>query len=112
MSYSTDQVVRGIINYADNEVMVKLPTTAKWVMGTIIGIASTKSTQVIENLKHNPIVNALGVVDEAGNIDVDTIILSMKDAAEKYGNLTLDVAMLGKMTFSAADIDRLRSYIQ
>lgn len=110
MSYSADAVVNGLISYADNEVMVKLPTSGKWIMGTVMGIATTKVTKVAEVLQTNPIANMLEIVDENGNIDVDAIVNSMRESADRYGNLTLDVPFVGKMTFTASDVDRLRTY--
>lgn len=112
MNYSTEQVINGIINYADNEVMHKLPTTGKWIMGTVIGIASNKASKVIDNLKSNPIIVALDIIDENGNIDADTLLQAMKESANHYGNVTLEVPMVGKLTFSSSDIDMLKSYIQ
>ena len=110
--YSTEQIVNGIINYADSEVMHKLPTTGKWVIGTAIGIASNKASKIIDNLKSNPIVVALDIIDENGNIDVDTVLQAMKQSADHYGNVSLEVPMVGKLTFSSSDIDMLKSYIQ
>ena len=111
MNYSTDQVIRGIINYADDEVITKLPTAGKWIVGTVIGVASNKTAQVMESLKKNSVVNMLGILDENDNIDVDSLIIAMKSAADKYGNVTLDVPMVGRLTFTSSDLDRLRSYI-
>lgn len=109
--YSAEQVVNGIIAYADNEVMVKLPTTGKWVMGTIIGIASQKVHRVVETLQDNIIVQMLDVVDESGNIDVDTVVVALKEASEKYGNLHIDLPLVGNMAFTSSDVEKLRTYI-
>lgn len=111
MSYSAEQVINGIINYADAEVMGKLPTSGKWVMGTAIGLATNKAGNVIDTLRDNMIVKMLGIVDEEGNVDVDTLISAMKDAANKYGKLVVEVPLVGKLTFATSDIDSLRNYI-
>ena len=112
MNYSTEQVINGLINYADSEVMIKLPTTSKWIMGTAIGVMSNKTSKIIDKLKDNPIVDILGIVDENGNIDIDTLIQAMKESASKYGNVTVEVPLVGKLTFTSNDFDMLRSYIQ
>lgn len=112
MNYSTEQVIKGLINYADNEVMVKLPMSGKWIMGTVIGVAANKTGNIINGLKSNSIINMLGIIDEDGNIDIDTLITSMKQSADRYGKLTVEIPLVGSMTFSSSDIDRLRSYIQ
>lgn len=112
MNYSTEQVVRGLISYADNEVMAKLPVSGKWIMGTAVGLAANKTSNIIDTLKNNTVVNMLGIMDENGNMDVDALINAMREAADKYGKLTVQVPMIGSLTFSSADIDKLRSYIQ
>lgn len=111
MKYSTDTVVQGIINYADNEIMNKLPTSGKWIVGTVIGLGSGKIANIIEELKGNRMVRMLEIVDDSGDIDVDALASAMHNAAERYGKLTLDVPMIGQMSFSSADIDELRRYI-
>lgn len=111
MKYNSDQVINGIIMYADNEVIGMLPTSGKWIMGTAIGLASNKAANMVEVLKDNAIVKMLDIVDNDGMIDVDTLISAMKNAADKYGKLTVDVPMIGKLTFNSSDIDRLKSYI-
>lgn len=111
MNYSTEQVINGLISYADNEVMSKLPTSGKWVMGTAIGLATTKANNLVETLKTNTIVQMLGIVDEKGMIDVESLINAMKQSADKYGNISVDVPMIGKLTFTSSDVDRLRTYI-
>lgn len=111
MKYSTDVVIKGLINYADNEIMHELPTSIKWVLGTALGIAATKIKEIIDALKENAIIRMLGVIDEDGNIDVDIIIFNLKESAEKYGSVTFDIPFVGRLTFSATDIESLRSYI-
>lgn len=53
--YNADQVLNGLISYADSEIMGKLPTSGKWIMGTAIGLASNKAQTVINaliNIEH------------------------------------------------------------
>lgn len=112
MKYSADQVVNGFINYVDNEVMHQLPITSKWLMGTALAMASKKVNNVIDTLKDNSIVNMLEIIDENGYIEVDDLMDAMKESADRYGKVTLDIAMLGSLTFSSSDIDVLRGYIR
>lgn len=111
MNYSVDQVVKGISNYADNEVMGKLPTSGKWILGTVITLAINNAYNIVDSLQHNPIMQMIGAIDEDGLINVDEIINAMREAADRYGNVVVNVPMLGSMTFSSADVERLRSYI-
>lgn len=112
MKLNSEQVIQGLINYADNEVMNKLPTSGKWVMGTAIGLAANNATEVIDTLSSNAIVKMLGIIDDNGMIDVDALIDAMRSSADRYGNLTVEVPIVGKLTFSSADVDSLRSYMR
>jgi len=76
------------------------------------GLATNKTANIINALRDNTIVNMLGLIDEENNIDVDALINAIKSAADKYGKLTVNIPMMGSMTFSSSDIDRLRTYIQ
>lgn len=111
MKYNSEQVIQGLMNYADSEVMGKLPTSGKWIVGTAMGLAANKTDRVIDMLKGNAIVQMLGVMDDDGMIDVDAVMTAMKTSADKYGKFTVDVPIVGKLTFTSADVDSLRNYI-
>lgn len=111
MRYSSDQVVQGIINYADNEIINKLPIASKWILGTGIVLAANKVDKVVDSLRDNSVVKMFGLVDEDGMIEVDELMNAMKESADKYGKISFDVGMIGKMTFTSSDIDELRRYI-
>lgn len=112
MNCTAEQVINGLINYADNEVMGKLPTSGKWVAGTAIGIASQKASNVIDALRNNAVVKMLGIVDDEGCIDVDALISALKASADKYGRFSVSVPLIGNMTFSSSDVDSLKNYIR
>ena len=111
MMYNANQVINGLIKYADSEVMTKLPVSGKWIMGTAINLASDKINNVVETLANNSAAKMLGIVDENGNIDADALIEAMRASAEKYGKMTIEVPIIGKLTFSSADVDMLKTYI-
>lgn len=111
MKYTIERVMQGIIDYADAEVMGKLPTSGKWVMGTVIGMASHKARTVADSLKENPIISMLDIIDENDMIEVEDLLDALKTSADRYGNLTLEVPMVGRMTFTSSDVDHLRNYI-
>lgn len=111
MKRSTDQVMQGILNYVDSDVMTKLPTSSKWILGTMVSLASGKASNIIESLKENPMVNALEIVDENGYIDVDMLLDAMKNSVSHYGDISLDVPLVGKMTFNSYDLERLKNFM-
>ena len=111
MKCNADQIIKGIMNYADSEVIEKLPTMGKWVVGTGIGMLSDKANDVVMSLQSNSLLKKIGIVDQDGMMDVDIIAKHMKESAEKYGKAYIDVPLLGSMAFSASDIETLKNYI-
>lgn len=111
MKYNAEQIVNGIMRYADNEVMPKLPTAGKWVFGTAINLANNKVNNLIEGLQTNAIAKMLDIVDDNGNIDADALFQALKESADRYGVISIEVPLIGSMTFSTSDIDSIRGYI-
>lgn len=111
MKLNAEQVIQGLINYADNEVLNKLPASGRWIMGTGIALATNRANAVVEILRENAIAKMLGVVDDDGMIDADLLIEAMKSAADRYGSMTVDVPLIGKLTFSSSDVNQLSAYM-
>lgn len=112
MKYNSDQVINGIMHYADNEIMPHLPTIGKWIAGTGIGMLSEKIGDIARELEKNSIAIALGMVDENGHWDVDDIAMHMRQSADKYGKAYIEIPIIGKMSFTSSDIDTLKMYIE
>ena len=107
MLYTKEQVMHGIAAYIDNEVISKMPTAAKWIIGTGAALVVRNA----ENIDTST-MQMLGVVNNDGLWDVDMLAEVMKQNAERFGNIQLSIPIVGQMTFTSKDIDLLRRYIQ
>lgn len=112
MKLTAEQMLNGLVQYADREVLNNLPTTGKWILGTGIGIAMARANEIVIELKDNSIVKAMGIVDEAGMFDEDLIIQHMKESARRYGKMEIQIPLVGKLTFDETDIDSLKNYFE
>lgn len=110
--YTAEQVLNGLVMYADKEIMPKLDTKGKIIMGTGIGIAVENAANILKSVPENEIVKMLGVVDETGQYDVDLVAKHLKNSANKYGKLQINVPFVGLLTFSPEDVDTLKKYIE
>lgn len=106
--YTKEQVTSGIMAYVTREVIAKLPTSGKWIVGAMVQMMARNMDKVYSN----GILSMLGAIDENGLIDVDMVCDSFKESANNYGSLCMDVPMVGTLTFSAHDIDRMREFIR
>ena len=112
MKVDSNRLVNGLVNYADSEVINNLPTSGKWLMGTGLGIATTKVNDIVEMLNNNAIAKTMGIVDDEGMFDIDLIADNLKKSANRYGKMSIQIPLIGKLTFSEADVDSLRNYIE
>lgn len=105
------KVLYGIAGYIDDEIVAKLAGSWKaWAVGGLAGIAVKRADSLIAQYADNPAVKALGLVD-GENIDVETIVDELRKQAQK-NTATVDIPLLGPITFTAADVDSLYRHIK
>lgn len=109
--YHLNQVVSGIQSYVDSEIIQKINGWQRWIIATGISLMLEKSSNIFNSLKSNELVKMLELIDDDDRIDVDAIYRELKKQAER-GAITLDLPMLGAVTFTSTDVDRLYSLIQ
>ena len=104
------QVRSGLERYIEAEIISQIADWRKWVIGAAASMALDKSTDIFNQLKGNPIVKALGEIDDQDMIDIDRLHSEFAKQAQR-GAITIDVPMLGALTLNAHDVDRLYQYI-
>lgn len=106
-----EQVIKGIITYADNEVIPQLPTTGKWGLGSMILMTQDRMSELLNDLSTNSVVNALGVINSDGMIDIEIISNALIQTANRYGKCEFNIPLIGCLSFSARDVEMLKTYI-
>ena len=104
------KVLYGIAGYIDDEIVSRLAGSWKaWAVGGLAGIAVSRADALFTQYANNPIVKGLGLVD-GENIDVDIIIAELRKQAQR-GTATVDIPLIGPVTFGPADVDSLHRHI-
>ncbi|MDY5350556.1 MAG: hypothetical protein SPG80_13620 [Candidatus Ventricola sp.] len=67
--------------------------------------------QMIDALRGNQIVQALGIIDEAGQVDIDALYNAAHAQMQAQGKLALDIPPLGSFAFDGGDLRELRDCI-
>lgn len=106
-----NQVVNGMAKYIDQEIINKIQGLPRWGLGAVSGIALSKGTNIFNALKAHPIIKMLEVIDENDMIDIDTIYTEIRKQAEK-GSATFDAPMIGTITLTKDDVDKLYRLIK
>lgn len=104
------QATAGIERYLETEILSKIPGWQKWVLGAAAARMLSRSGEIFNTLKNNPVVSAMGVIDEQDQIDIDAIYQEFAAQAQR-GAVTFDVPLVGALTLTAADVDKLYGYI-
>lgn len=104
------KVVNGLAQYIDHELAAQFAGSLKgWAIGAVGGILTARAGQILTKLMSNPIVVAMGIA-EGEMIDEDLLFSQLVAAANK-GSATVDIPLLGPVTFTAKDVESLHRYI-
>ena len=98
------------MEYISDEFCNRLYDYRKWLVPVFIGSYMPKLDKMIEENKEGLV--SLGFMDENGLICIDTVYRKFKDTAEEYGDVIQKMPLLGEVTFTSKDIDKLYKIIQ
>ena len=114
---SLDQVESGIARYLDNVLAPQLPLTGRYdplkktafLTGAMYVVRHSRSA--VEDFLNKPFVASMGLLDDAGNIDLDGLIEALKANVPESG-LRIPVPVIGELVFYKPDVDEIARYIK
>ena len=106
-----DQAMRGVAQYADNEIIPHLPTGKGIGAGIALALILDGGKNRILALKDHPAVKMMGIMDEEGNIDLDRLYNAARTRVDGK-KIPWDIPIIGERKFDVNDVDRLYKYIQ
>jgi hypothetical protein len=114
---SIDQIRMGLAAYYDKEIRPTLPQTKGIIYGAAVGIALAKPEKMIAKIL--PAAQMLGIIDESGNVDIETMAREVKkqmaasggEIRTEIGLNALNPADRDVFRFTGQDVDRLLDYI-
>lgn len=109
--YSIEQIQRGLTAYIDAEIASKLTGAQRWLIGGLGGLYASRLPEMVAEIKKKPSVAMLGLIGSNNEVDVDALHAAFKAQAER-GSASFDIPMLGTITLTQGDIERLYRYIQ
>ena len=104
---TSKQIVEGVAEYASKNIMPKLEPTQQFLAGIALGVAGGKADGLLRTLAQQPMIAALGVVRDNGEVDLDTLYAAASAQMERQGSLPLDIPIIGRLTFNRGDLDEL-----
>lgn len=97
----------GVLEYATERVMPKLSPARQFVAGTALGLVAARADALTRALAENELVKASGLVTENGMVDPDTVYDAALNQMKRQKTLSLDIPMMGRMTFNEEDLAEL-----
>lgn len=105
------KVINGLATFIDREIIAKMAGGWRsWMIGSAAGVALARAEQVYRKLADNEMLRSLGVID-GENVDIDIIYEQLRQQAN-HGSMTIDLPLIGGITFGVADVDALYRYIK
>ena len=106
-----DQAMRGVAQYADNEIIPHLPTGKGIGAGIALALIMDGGKVQLLKLRENPAVQMMGIMDADGNIDLDRLYNAARTRVDGK-KIPLTIPVIGELRFDVNDVDRLYKYIQ
>lgn len=108
---TTAQIMAGVGDYLQTKMMPRLDAKRQFVLGVAYSLGAGRVDALVQQAGKSQIVRALGLIDEAGNIDIDALYNASMAQMQAQGRLTLDIPMFGSFVFDEGDLRDLRDCI-
>ena len=108
-----NKVMNAFAKYVDNDLVPKLEGWQKWVFGAGAGLLMSGLPSKIDELRKQPIISYMGVIDDRGMVDVERLFNELMKQARK-SSITVDLSkiMLPPLTVDHTDVEKIYRYIQ
>ena len=104
------KIIAGFQAYISSEIIAQVDGSIKgWGVAIATGIVARRAVQIFDAVKNHPMLTALGLVD-GEMIDIDIIYAEALKAAQ-HESATINIPVLGPVTFKAADVESLYRHI-
>lgn len=110
MKITVDRMKNALMEYISDEFCNRLYDYRKWMVPIFIGSYMPKLESMLDENKES--LANLGFIDESGLICVDTVYRKFKDTADEYGDVIQKLPLLGEVTFTSKDIDKIYRILQ
>ena len=113
-----DQIRMGVTSFYDEEIRTALPTMKGIAYGMMIGAAMAKPEGWMKKIA--PGAQLLSMMDEEGNIEIETLAKLLKEQMTAGGGKIqfeiginpMNAADKDRFVFTAADVDKLMAHIE
>ena len=77
-----DKVKSGAAQWIDRELLPKMSGLSRWVLGAVSTGVVLKLDKLGENMRSDPVVSAMGIIDDNNMVDVEMLYQLIMPQAE------------------------------
>ena len=81
-------------------------------LGIYAGLAGNNISTIVNKYSHNPAVEVLGIIDDAGNIDLDAVYQAALPMFSNGQRVPINIPLIGTLTVDKTDLDKLYQYMK
>ena len=106
-----EKVTEGIARYLDRELYKGLNDWQEMIARIAVSRVLGNQGKLKTTLAGNPFLQTFAVMDQEGEVDVETLLAEIKAYISQKGKMTVSIPMMGTFTFMSEDVDKLRQCI-
>lgn len=109
---TTEKVMNGLAQFMEKEFIPHLPAKG-WqrpLCAMVIGMSRNRLHKLVDEYKNNPMLVGIGIFDEDGMVDVDTVKNEFSKHLSAEG-MVINFPLIGDITFHQSDVEKLYYYI-
>ena len=101
------RIVNGIIKYLDREIFPHMNDWQEMLARIAVSRYTGDSAKLKNTIISNPFLRTFAIIDESGNVDIDTLLKDVREQIAKKGKLELNIPMFGNFGFTPDELSEI-----
>lgn len=106
-----EKVISGIAKYIDRNICPQMNDLQEIGYRVLCSRIMQNAEKYKTLLANNPMVKTYAVMDANGDVDVDGLLVALRNSIEQKGTVKISLPLYGTFTFTPSDIDELHKTI-
>lgn len=119
MRVTKDQIVNGIIAYAENDVIPKIDDKSIQIIATIAVKSIQANAKLVDSIFENPTVKILLDCGEDGTYEIESLFRTIEDSVKQYGPFPVELPQIPfvspsekTLSFTESDVSEMKRRIE
>lgn len=111
MKVKFEAVLDGAAKFLDKEVYPGMNDWQQIIARMFVGRIFNSREAIKAAVVNNGFIRTFGIVDENGDVDVESLAIDLKNEIQRKEKLTFTIPLYGNLTFRPTDVDSLYEMI-